>query len=44
MWKAGGEGSSSRSQIENSPDSLTMINIDLNEMVQWAYGLQPYQI
>ena len=44
MWKAGGEGSSSRSQIENSPDSLTMLNIDLNEMVQWAYGLQPYQI
>jgi len=21
-----------------------MLNIDLNEMVQWAYGLQPYQI
>lgn len=44
MWKAGGEGSSTRSQIENSPDSLTMLNINLNEMVQWAYGLQPYQI
>jgi uncharacterized protein (TIGR03435 family) len=44
VWKAGGEGSSSRSQIEHSADSLTMRNIDLNEMVQWAFGLQPYEI
>lgn len=44
IWKAGGEGSSSRSQIEYSADSLTMLNIDLNEMVQWAYALQPFQI
>jgi uncharacterized protein (TIGR03435 family) len=44
MWKAGGEGSSSRSQIEHGPDSLTTLNTNLNEMVQWAYGLQPYQI
>lgn len=43
-WKAGGEGSSSRLQIEHSADSLTMRNIDLNEMVQWAFGLQPYEI
>lgn len=44
IWKAGGEGSSSRSQIEHSADSLTMRNIDLNEMIQWAFDLQPYQI
>ena len=44
IWKAGGEGSSSRSQIEHTADSLTMRNIDLGEMVQWAYVLQPYQI
>lgn len=43
-WKAGGEGSTSRSQIEHSADSLTMRNVDLNEMVQWAFGLQPFQI
>jgi len=44
VWKAGGEGSGSRSRIEHNPVSLTMLNIDLNEMVQWAYGLQPFQI
>lgn len=33
IWKAGGEGSSSRSQIEHTADSLTMRNIDLGEMV-----------
>jgi uncharacterized protein (TIGR03435 family) len=43
IQKAGGEGSS-RSQIEYSADSLTMRNIDLSEMVQWAYGLQYYQV
>src|SRR5437588_5472044 len=44
IWKAGGEGSSSRSQIEHAANRLTMRNIDLNEMVQWAYQFQPYQI
>ena len=39
----GGEGSS-RSQIEYAADSLTMENIDLSEMIQWAYGLQQYQV
>jgi uncharacterized protein (TIGR03435 family) len=34
----------SRSQIETAADSLTMRNIDLSEMVQWAYGLQHYQL
>lgn len=41
--QTGGEGSS-RSQIQYAPDSLTMQNIDLNEMIQWAYGLQQYQV
>lgn len=44
IWKAGGEGSGSRSRIEVTADTLTMLNIDLNEMVQWAYTLQPFQI
>ena len=42
-WRAGGEGSS-RSKIEVAPSSLTMRNVDLNECVQWAYGVQPYRI
>lgn len=44
MWKAGGEGGNSRSRIEHSSDSLTMQHINLNEMIQWAYELQTYQI
>jgi uncharacterized protein (TIGR03435 family) len=43
LWKAGGEGSS-RSKVEFAPNSLTMRNVDLNECVQWAYGVQPYRI
>jgi uncharacterized protein (TIGR03435 family) len=43
-WKVGGEGSSSRFQIEHTAESLTMRNIDLGGIVQWAYGLQSYQI
>jgi uncharacterized protein (TIGR03435 family) len=39
----GGEGNS-RSQVEYAADSLTMRNIDLREMVQWAYGLGDYQL
>ena len=39
----GGEGGS-RSQIQYTADSLTMLNIDLDEMLQWAYGLQHYQL
>lgn len=38
-----GEGSS-RSQIQYAPDSLTMQNIDVGEMIQWAYGLRQYQV
>ncbi|HEY1986794.1 MAG TPA: TIGR03435 family protein [Terracidiphilus sp.] len=39
----GGEGNS-RSQIETTADSLTLRNVDLREMVQWAYGLKAYQV
>jgi uncharacterized protein (TIGR03435 family) len=41
--QAGFEGSS-RSQIQFAADSLTMRNIDLSEMLEWAYGLQHYQL
>ena len=41
-----GEGTEggSRSQIETAADSLTMRNIDLSEMIVWAFGLQQYQL
>lgn len=39
----GGEGSS-RSEIQYSPDSLTMRNVTLRECVQWAYRVEAYQI
>lgn len=39
----GGEGST-RSQIQTAPDGLTLRNIDLDEMIQWAYSLQHNQI
>lgn len=38
-----GEGGS-RSQIEFAADSLTMRNIDLEEMIEWAYGLDHYRV
>ena len=38
-----GEGGS-RSVIEYTTDSLTLRNIDVGEMIQWAYGLEHYQI
>jgi uncharacterized protein (TIGR03435 family) len=41
--EAGGEGGS-RSEIQYAADSLTMRNIDLPEMVEWAYGLEHYQL
>lgn len=40
---AGGEGSL-RSRIQCTPDGLTMENIDLNEMIEWAGNLQDYQL
>jgi uncharacterized protein (TIGR03435 family) len=40
---AGGEGST-RSQIQTNPDGLTLLNMDLNEMVEWAYSLQHSQL
>lgn len=41
--ESGGEGGS-RSQIETASDGLTMRNIDLSEMIEWAYRLQHYQL
>ena len=38
-----GEGGS-RSEIEYTTDSLTLRNIDVGEMIQWAYGLEHYQV
>jgi uncharacterized protein (TIGR03435 family) len=35
---------SGRSKIEHTPDSLTMRNVDLKGCVQWAYGVEYYQI
>ena len=43
MAHEGGEGSS-RSQIETSADGVTMHNVDLTELIEWAYGLQAYQV
>ncbi len=43
IHEPGGEGSS-RSEIESSDDGLMMRNVDLREIVQWAYGLQDYQV
>jgi uncharacterized protein (TIGR03435 family) len=43
MAHEGGEGSS-RSQIETSADGVTMRNVDLTEMIEWAYGLQAYRV
>jgi uncharacterized protein (TIGR03435 family) len=39
----GGEGGS-RSEIHFAADSLTMRNIDLSEMLEWAYRLEHYQL
>ncbi|HTM17501.1 MAG TPA: TIGR03435 family protein, partial [Terracidiphilus sp.] len=39
----GGEGST-RSQIQTAPDGLTLRNIDLDEMIEWAYTLQHNQL
>jgi uncharacterized protein (TIGR03435 family) len=33
-----------RSRIEHSADSITMNNVDLKQCVQWAYGVEYYQI
>lgn len=43
IQEAGGEGSM-RSRIESTADGLTMENIDLNEMIEWAYNLEHYQL
>ena len=33
-----------RSRVEYTPTSLTMLNVDLSNCVQWAFGLPPFQI
>jgi len=33
-----------RSRVEHTPTSLTMWNISLNECVQWAYGVESFQV
>lgn len=43
LAQEGGEGSS-RSQIETAADGVTMRNVDLPELIEWAYGLQSYQV
>lgn len=40
---AGGEGSS-RAQVEYTPDSLNLRNMNLEELVEWAYGLEHNQV
>jgi uncharacterized protein (TIGR03435 family) len=40
---AGGEGST-RSQLQMAPDGITFRNIDLDEMVEWAFNLQHNQV
>lgn len=39
----GGEGST-RSQIQTAPDGLTLRNIDLDEMIEWAFALEHNQL
>jgi uncharacterized protein (TIGR03435 family) len=41
--KTGGEGGN-RSRIEYSPDSVTARNASLKECIQWAYGVEIFQI
>src|SRR5512133_865449 len=40
---AGREGGN-RSRVEHTPTSLSLWNISLPECVQWAYGVQSFQI
>jgi len=39
-----GREGGNRSRVEYTPNSLTMLNVDLSECVQWAYGVRPFQI
>ena len=40
---AGGEGSR-RQDVQAAPGNLTMQNVSLRTAVQWAYGIQDYQV
>jgi uncharacterized protein (TIGR03435 family) len=39
-----GYESTSRSRVEYTPSRLTMSNVDLNDCIQWAYGIREDQI
>lgn len=39
-----GREGGNRSRIEHTPTSLVMSNIDLNGCVQWAYGVESFQV
>lgn len=39
-----GREGGNRSRIEHTPTSLTMLNVDLNRCVQWAYDVAPFQV
>jgi len=43
MDTPGGEGGT-RSQIQTAPDGLILRNIDLDEMIEWAYRVQHNQL
>lgn len=43
MEAQGGEGST-RSQTQTAPDGIILRNIDLEEMIEWAYTLQHSQL
>src|SRR5215467_12424856 len=40
---SGREGAT-RSRIEHTPTSLSMMNVTLADCVQWAYGVESFQI
>ena len=44
MVQSGGGEGSTRSQIQYTADGLIMRNIDLSEMIQWAYGVEQNQV
>lgn len=39
-----GQEGGNRSRIEHTPKSLTMLNVNLHDCVQWAYGVASFQV
>jgi uncharacterized protein (TIGR03435 family) len=39
-----GREGGNRSRIQHTPNSLTMLNVNLDECVQWAYGVPSFQV